>query len=358
MRIAQLRAENFRLFAHLSLAPGAGLNFFTGENAAGKSSLLEAVYCAARAKSFRAGHLGEMAGAQGRHWRLAVQLQDARGLEEQISLQWSAGEGLRMGSTQEPALTTAALAGRLPTQILEPDLHRLVQEGPGQRRSFLDWGLFHVEPSFLPLWRRYQRALRQRNLALRHQRPAREIQAWDPELAAQGETLHQLRQHYLEQLTPRFQAELTELLPGAEARIELSRGWPERADLATALQQGLSRDLRLGSTSEGPHRMEFRVRLDGHPIKGRISRGQQKLLISALLLAQATQIGELGRGHPVLLVDDLTAELAQTYQARLLARFGRYPGQRFITSFEPPAGLTRLPDLQLFHVEHGGVRQC
>jgi DNA replication and repair protein RecF len=345
MRIAQLRAENFRLFAHLSLSPGDGLNFFTGENAAGKSSLLEAVYCAARAKSFRAG-------------QLALKLQDAQGLEEQIGLQWNAAEGLRMRSSQEPALTTAALAGRVPTQILEPDLHRLVQEGPGYRRSFLDWGLFHVEQSFLPLWRRYQRALRQRNLALRAQRPAPEIQAWDPELAVQGEALHQLRQQYLEQLIPRFRAELADLLPGNDAGIELSRGWPERADLAAALHQSLSRDQRQGSTSEGPHRMEFRIRLDGHHIKGRISRGQQKLLISALLLAQATQIGEQGRGHPVLLVDDLTAELAQEYQERLLARFSRYPGQRFITSFEAPASLSRLTDLRLFHVEHGEVRQC
>lgn len=356
MRIAQLRADNFRLFSKLSLSPGDGLNFFVGANATGKSSLLEAMYCIARAKSFRASHPAELAGAAGRHWQLAADLSGRDALPERLRVRWDLPEGLCLWSSQEPALTLAALAQRIPAQILEPELHRLVQDGPGHRRSFLDWGLFHVEPGFLPHWRRYQRALRQRNLALRSQRPAREVQAWDPELAEHGERLSALRATYLEQLLPRFRTELAGLLPGAEAALDVSRGWPERHTLLEALQQALSRDQRQGSTHEGPHRMEFRIRLGGQAAKGRVSRGQQKLLVSALLLAQAEQIGERAGAAPILLVDDLEAELAAEFQQRLLTRLAAYPGQRFVTAFTAPAGLAQLPDLSLFHVEQGQVR--
>lgn len=355
MRVLQLKAENFRLFERLSLQPHRRLNFFFGPNAAGKTTLLETIYALGRGKSFRGNSPAELAGAAGAHWWVYGRIgRDPDALTHQLGVRWlDRNTEVRVDGSSGRALD---LLQRLPVQLLEPGMHRVLQDGPTYRRSFLDWGVFHVEPSFLSVWRRFRRALRQRNQALRQGAADRELAAWEPELAEAGEALQALRSQHLDRIRPAVQQYVSELLDEGDWQFDLQPGWPRGAGLRETLARQRAVDRRMQATQAGPHRAELRIRAGGHAIRHRISRGQQKLLISALLLAQCREIGSHGAGHPVVLVDDFGAELAERYQSALLAALQRYAGQVFVTAFERNGPLAAAMDAAMFHVERGTLR--
>lgn len=353
MHLARLRAENFRLFEHLSLQPHRRLNFIYGPNAAGKTSLLEAIFVLGRGKSFRGQSPAELAGAAGRHWALRTERAgDDDAPAERLGAAWAPDTGVALRTGSE-AVSIASRVRQLPVQILEPEMHRLLQDGPAYRRSFLDWGVFHVEPAFWPAWRRFQRALRQRNQTLRQALPDAAVAAFEPELAAAATAVDGLRRAHLEAIAPRARALIGELLETGEWAFDLAAGWAAGRDYAGLLAAHRERDRRMGTSVEGPHRAELRIRAGGIPARQRVSRGQQKLLIAALLLAQAEAIQAATGAAPILLVDDLAAELAPAFLARFVQVLERYPGQLFVTAFEAPPRATAAAPAAAFHVEHG-----
>lgn len=355
MNLVQLRASNFRLLHDLSLPLHGRLNVFFGANAAGKTSLLEAIYCLGRGKSFRAGNPQEMAGPAASQWTVSARVQQPEGqAPAQLGLQWNPGGfDIRINTA---SAATVDLLRLLPVQVLEPGMHRVLQDGPTYRRSFIDWGVFHVEQRFLELWRRYRRALKQRNQVLRRNGSDQELAVWEPELAETGEVLHRWRLGHLDALRPDAEALTEGFLEEGPWSFELSPGWSLEEGLATALAKGRDRDRRLGMTHDGPHRAELRIRAGSRVARARISRGQQKLLIAALLIAQCREIERRTGRAPVLLVDDFPAELAQGFQQALMNALSTYPGQVFITAFEPTAALPPDLDASMFHVERGNVR--
>lgn len=353
MLLTRVAGRNFRLFESFELRPCPGLNLFAGPNAAGKTTLLEAIYLLARAQSFRSGP-AELAGAAGKHWQVGGDFSAGPGQPDSPTrLAWSPG-GLEV-RIQNATATVQELVRRFAAQVLEPDSHRLLQDGPVYRRRYLDWGVFHVEHRFFPAWRRYQRALRQRNEALRAGAPEAEIQAWTPELAESGEAVHALRTAHLAALEAPLARTIGTLLPGLEWSLSLRGGWPDGEALATTLTEHLPKDRQHGSTTVGPHRAELRLKLAGRSAKHQVSRGQQKMLIAALLLAQAALIRDQRGEAPALLIDDFPAELGPAFQEALLACLRDYPGQVFLTAIEVAGALKSVPEHALFHVEHGTV---
>jgi DNA replication and repair protein RecF len=190
-------------------------------------------------------------------------------------------------------------------------VHRLIEGGPSERRRFIDWGVFHVEPTFVDQWRRFQRALRQRNAALAAGSPAATVRAWDPELIASGTALTEHRERYLAALSDAVAGAGQRLL-AADVTLELRSGWPADLTLAQALDASWTQDQTYRRTHAGPHRAEVMVRLDGALARGRVSRGQQKLLASALMLGQLRHDSAQGSRVAALLVDDPAAELDPT----------------------------------------------
>jgi DNA replication and repair protein RecF len=352
MRLVELKAANFRLFERLSLQIPGRLNLFVGENAAGKTTLLEMLYCLNRGRSFRGNAHQELLGPQGKSWTVFSRLEDQHGSRRARGLRWdSEGVGARIDGNPAGTLELLRLC---PTQILEPGMHRVVLEGPTYRRSFVDWGVFHVEHSFFETWRRYRRALRQRNQLLKQRRPEREIAAWEPELAEAGESIHQLRSDHLRRIAPRAGRRIESLLAEGQWSFELQAGWSSQLSLREALAQHRKRDMQASTTLSGPHRAELRIRASDHGVRNRISRGQQKLLIAALLLAQCEEIHAQAGIAPILLVDDFSAELALQYQSALIGELEAYAGQVFMTAFEFTSPL-RHADPAVFHVEHGRI---
>ena len=352
MRLSRIQGSNFRLFERFELAPQPGLNLILGANAAGKTSLLEAIYALGRGRGFRS-QPADLLRTGSPDWLLHGRLLQPERPESSIGLAWS-GEGLQIRMDQTDARLEDIARG-FPVQALQPESHRLLEDGPAYRRRYLDWGVFHVEHQFFPAWRRYQRVLKQRNQALKSGLSRAAVEAWNPELVSTGLTVHACRQSNLDLLRGYLIAEIQRLLNEPDWAIELASGWPAQQSLAEALTGHYEQDRRQGKTTCGPHRAELRLKRAGHTAKKHISRGQQKLLVAALMLGQARLIAQHSACPPVLLVDDFPAELGASYQASLLAALTDYPGQIFLSAIESTTALKSVPEAAVFHVEHGSV---
>ena len=241
----------------------------------------------------------------------------------------------------------------LPLQVIDPEVHSLIAGGPELRRRFVDWIAFHVEQEHLDTWRRFRRILKQRNAALKAQASPSEIDSWNVEFAALGLRLDASRRAVLEMAKARLQATGVALLE-TDLQFDYQPGWPADYDLQEALERSIDRDRQLGGTQVGPHRGDIKVSYDDRAARKLVSRGQQKLLASAMILA-ATQTVQSETGRSLLLLlDDPAAELDESSVARLMACVTELGCQVVATSLDP-ASLPVPPDARMFHVEQGRI---
>jgi DNA replication and repair protein RecF len=247
----------------------------------------------------------------------------------------------------------AELAPLFPVQIIDPEIHRLIEEGPSRRRRFVDWGVFHVEPRFVEDWQRYQQALKQRNAALKSRQPRALTSSWDGDLVRYGELLSAARSRYVDSLADHAM-NLTRNLLGMELSIGYRPGWARDLSLAEALLQGWNHDQESGATQAGPHRAELTVRLNGMNVKDRISRGQQKLLAAALLIAQIKLFPAESPLQATLLLDDPAAELDNERLTALIAEVSSHSVQLIVTTLHPEFSEFGQPGLE-YRIEAGRV---
>lgn len=352
MTLLQIGIEGFRNLHHVSFGPGPGLNVVVGANAAGKTSLLEAIHYLGRGRSFRTRNHREMIARGAGSFRIVARLQGPEG-PLPLGLERSP-EALVARLSGRPLSGLAELARCLPLLLLNPDSHGLLEDGPAERRRFMDWGLFHAEPAFLTAWRRYGTALKHRNAALRAGMGERAAAAWEGELAAAAQAIDPMREGFCRELEQAVGPRVHELLGMAPPTIEYRRGWARGNDLASLLAGGREQDRRQGHTRFGPHRADFGLLFDGQPPRHQLSRGQQKLLVVALVLALGEQYRRLHGAFPLLLVDDLPSELDATHLKRVNACLARVAGQVFVTAIEPqPLDLAPWSHASSFRIESG-----
>jgi DNA replication and repair protein RecF len=355
MRLERLAFENFRLFDQAELLLEPGLSFFAGGNGAGKTSILEAVYLLAYGRSFRGAVRDGLIQRGKSALRVFAEVRDEGlrrlGLERGVR-DWQA----RIDGQSVTGLSE--LYREVAVVCFEPGSHELIAGGSEHRRRYLDWALFHVEPEFLPSWRRYQRALKQRNVVLKSGTPDdASLDAWENELDDAGQRLTLQRERYLERLGPVLANLGADFLAEAgPLSVRFLRGWPREVSLGEALRSARSRDKLLGHTSIGPHRADWVVGYELLPSRETFSRGQEKLTALACVLAQA-ELFAFDRGTwPVLCLDDLASELDRPHLERALARLARTDAQILLTGTERPAALDAWPSgLVTFHVERGKV---
>ncbi|TVR60722.1 MAG: DNA replication/repair protein RecF [Candidatus Competibacteraceae bacterium] len=358
MRIASLAITGFRNLERVDLDCAAGLNLLIGPNASGKTSLLEAVYFLGRGRSFRTRQPRELIQTGAAAFRVTAALVDGRGRRVPVGVERDAREStVRIGGA--PTRSLAELARQTPVLLLNPDSHRLLEDGPKQRRRFMDWGLFHAEPGFLDAWRRYGAALRHRNAALRTQAAHRVVDAWDGELSAAAERLDRLRETFCEALGAVLRPLSGSTLGTEAVQVDYRRGWPlepPERDFASWLRGGRDRDRQQGHTRLGPHRADFTVRVADRPSAEALSRGQQKLLVIALVLAQAELYRRRVGDACILLIDDLPAELDSANRARVTQALAELDAQLFATAIEPgllDAGPWR--ETRIFQLARGAI---
>jgi DNA replication and repair protein RecF len=259
------------------------------------------------------------------------------------------------------ARSAAQLAQILPLQLINPDSFRLLEGAPKIRRQFLDWGVFHVEPRFMSTWQRLQKALKQRNSWLRHGTLDVASQAaWDRELCLASAEIDDYRRAYIKALKPVFEQTLAELLKLEGLTLSYYRGWDKDRELADVLAGSLLRDQQMGHTQAGPQRADLRLRMGAHNAADILSRGQQKLVVCALRIAQGHLVGQARRGQCIYLVDDLPSELDEQHRRALCRLLEDLRCQVFITCVDQELlreGWQTETPVALFHVEQGGITQ-
>lgn len=356
MHLERLRIERLRALSAVDLELSPGLNVLLGPNGAGKTSVLEAAHLLSHARSFRDGSREALIQRGGRDLVVFGVVRDAAGRSHRLGLRRSASGSV--GRIDDaPAQTLGALLLRCAVICFEPGSHALIS-GPSEgRRRFVDWLLFHVEPEFLGVWKRYQRGLRQRNAALRNGADDAILAGWEAGLAVEGEALAAQRDALLQRLRP-LVAGLSARLLGelGASNLQYQRGWRADQSLAEALAEGRERDRILGHTRRGPHRADWSLGFAEAPERSHLSRGQEKLTALVCLLAQAA----LYRSHqgepPIFVLDDFASELDAEHQARVAAELGSFGAQVLVTGVALPEALQCWPgERRLFHVERGRV---
>jgi DNA replication and repair protein RecF len=350
MALSRLDIHGIRNLRSVGFDSAPGFNGFYGPNGSGKTSILEAIHILGRGGSFRTRDLGHVLQDGATVFRITGRV-GPLSLPMGVQYQPSSPQFRING---QPARSRLQLAQQLPLLFISPESHALIAEGPQQRRRFLDWGLFHVEPRFFPAWRRYHRALKQRNKALGAGVPA--VEAWDIELGQAAEEITRQRYDYLRRLEPyvrRFLSHLTDL---GEVDLQFFQGWRHGQDYLAVLKSGLQHDRNYGFTRQGPHRADVTVRINSRPARDMVSRGQQKLLVIALLLAQVALLNQEVSLSPVILMDDLAAELDLHHQRRLLEALCSLQAQVFLTVTERSLIAEGDTPIYWFHVEQGQLQ--
>lgn len=349
MPISLFTARNFRCLQNIELPAHPKYNLIYGSNASGKTSVLEALAYLGRGKSFRGANTSDLIRHGEQEFVLFGEVAAGDRLAKVGVRNSQAGLEVRIDGDNDDG--AAALAGALPLQIIDPDVHNLVAGAPDQRRRYLDWIAFHVEHDYLGAWRRFRRVLKQRNAALRSGASAVTMDGWNAEFVELADRLDAGRRLALE-VTSDGLLELGEDLVGSEVRFEYQVGWNEEKGLLAALEDRTERDSAQGSTHDGPHRADLKLIYDARRARKLVSRGQQKLLASAMILA-AAQTAQTALERPLLLLlDDPAAELDGDSLARLMRCVVALGAQIIATSLEPTVEL--FPEAaRVFHVEHG-----
>jgi len=353
MRVKSLSISNVRNISEAQIDLDPCLNCFIGDNGAGKTSILEALSVLSKGRSFRPGQISSLIGPAGDRLQVVSRIESQAGESHQLGLerdteQWKARHnGADISNLSE-------MTELLPFVVLEPNSHILVSGPPDGRRRYLDWGVFHVEHQFLMLWRRYQRVLKQRNAALKQASRAM-VESLDAQFVRLGEQLHKARQEHVDRLEVLLQSQLSLFCETLEnISLNYRKGWSGDS-LADALEMSDVRDMERGLTGPGPHKADLVLAIDGVPAKERLSRGEQKAMTAALMMAQARMISEYGE-LPVLMLDDLASELDEAHLARVLSVGLDLGVQILLTGTDMVHAIRSCNSpYTVFHVKHGRI---
>lgn len=356
MRLTGLRIDRLRCVDGFDLEVPSGWTAFVGANGTGKTSILEAVYLLSHGRSFRGGARDALSAIGSNGFSVFGRFTHADGRERRLGL---ARQGNRLEARVDgESAALGALVEASAVVCFEPGSHELIHGVAEGRRRIVDWGVFHVEHAFLGQWRRYQRALRQRNAALRDLATADVLAPWEIEMADAGEQLSGHRLAYLDRLRPLLASTFAEFVPElGDSTLVFERGWRDEVPLAEALSDARGRDRDRGHTTRGPHRADWSIGFARAPRREHLSRGQEKLCALAFMLAQARMHAVVHGEWPVLCFDDLASELDAEHQRRVLEVARASGAQVLLTGTELPSALpVGSAGLTVFHVEQGQLR--
>lgn len=355
MALTRLLIKDFRNIAQADLELSSGFNFLIGANGSGKTSVLEAIYTLGHGRAFRSLQAGRVI----RHDEAAFVLHGRiAGSEREIALGLTknrAGES-KVRIDGSDGHKVAELAQLLPMQLITPEGFTLLNGGPKYRRAYVDWGCFHNTAGFFNAWSNMRRLLKQRNAALRQVSRYSQIRAWDQELVPLAEKISQWRAEYSEAITAEITATCAQFLPEFALTFSFQRGWDKESSYAELLERNFERDRALTYTASGPHKADFRIRAEGTPVEDLLSRGQLKLLMCALRLAQGEFLTRQSGRRCLYLIDDFASELDEARRRLLAERLKATQAQVFVSAIAAEHVIDMSDEKgKMFRVEQGKI---
>jgi DNA replication and repair protein RecF len=352
MWLQQLKAQGLRSFIECELSFSSGINVLYGDNGVGKTSILEGINILSCGKSFRTNKISNIISTgkselilfgqvsnQDQHTRLGVQI----------------GVGSKeLRVDREKVNKWSELAKNLPVLEIHPESYLLITGGPIERRKFLNWGMFHVEPEYAKTWSEYTRALKQRNICLKT-RNIKHARHWHQSLSQHGETISAALQNYCYEIYP-YVDEMLNVF-GFTEKVDLfySPGWDQNYGLEDLLDAELQSNELPITTQNGPHRGDLKINWQERVFSKTSSRGQQKVLAISLKLAQAKLLKQQYQKSSVYLLDELPAELDSQRREIAIEILGKLDSQVIISAVSRDSMRCLDKEVKWFHVKHSSV---
>ncbi len=354
MTLAQINIHHFRNIEQAELLLSPRFNFIIGDNGSGKTSLLEAIYTLGHGRAFR--HIQSNRVIQHQHPELILFSKIITGEQKirSVGLSKSRNNENKIKIDGDEGYRLTDLAKQLPIQLITPEGFDLLIGGPKYRRSFIDWGCFHHYPEFITLWNNLRRLFKQRNALLKQTHHYNQLLPWDKELAPIAEKISQIRADYTDHIFPEIIKTSVDFLPEYQLNCQYYQGWEDGVNYADSLLKYYERDKQIGYTSYGPHKADMKLRVDTIPVEDLFSRGQLKLLMCALQLAQGEYYSQKTKQTCVYLIDDFASELDNNKRNLLAARLKLTNSQVFITavSHDQISHMIEEND-KIFHIKSG-----
>lgn len=348
--------RQFRNINSADLRFNPKINLISGANGSGKTSLLEAICFLGLGRSFRTHLTSRVISHDFKEFTLYGEINQQH-LNIPIGLQKSKKGDSLLKINGSVCKKLASLTQQLPLQLITPESYTLLTGSPKNRRAFLDWGVFYHDPLFYHNWARIKRLLKQRNAALKQCSTYNELQVWDNELCLLSDEISAQRQSYFDLLIPLIEKTLADFLPDLKVNSQLFYGWDKNnKTLKNYLVDNFDRDKQLGYTTAGPQKADIRFKIKGLPVSDVLSRGQLKLFVYALRLAQGIFLNAVNHKQCIFLIDDFSSELDQSKQQILAKYILNSEAQLFITVIEKSSVETLFgTERTVFHVEHGKI---
>lgn len=375
MFIKTLKIENVRNIKSLSLSSFSQVNVFTGDNGAGKTTILEALYIASVGRSFRHQQIKPLLNTDSHFLRVFLECVDGNEISYKLGIERNHKNDYKIRINGEKATNLAALSRLLPLIVIDSTSFTLLDGSSSDRRKFLDWGVFHVEHSFYESWRLYSKAIKQRNILLKQGSSNYSlVKPWDSQLVSYALSVELSRQKYLSLFVESFNAILKELDESIQSQVSIiyKDGWGNKTNitdinasfstLTTKTLQGIleanfTKDKKYQRTTDGSHRADLQIFVGKQLIKDVFSRGQKKTIVAALKLTQAELVYKAKRATPVILLDDMPSELDENHLNSFFHYLHSKNYQLFITGVDRHVfSKLELNNPAMFHVEHGEIK--
>ncbi|WP_371187428.1 DNA replication/repair protein RecF [Thalassotalea maritima] len=358
MSIQTLIVNQFRNLSSNHIEFSDKLNLIVGDNGSGKSSLLESIFFLGHGKSFRTTKIENLIEQQ--QDQFVVSARDDQ--NHRLGVQRTRQGDFLIKINGDSKFRLSDLAKHVAVQVITPETFRLFFGGPKERRKFIDLGLFHVEQSFVTVWRDFKKILLQRNACLKQRISGQQLAYYNQVFCQHSELIARVREQYIAKLSDELNRWLATIMPQLADNISLQyqRGWPAKRDLAEVLAENELRELKYGYSLFGAHKFDVQFSYKKMAIEQVLSRGQQKLFLMALTIAQANLIYNSQHIAPIILIDDIGAELDSQSRAVLAKAISELTCQLFITAIDKNALEAMLPEQEnykMFHVKHGVIKE-
>ena len=362
MKLDFVQIRDFRNIDELSFTPSEQLNVFLGDNGSGKSSILEAIHYLGFARSFRTAKHKSVIQSGKQEFTVFAQI-FAKQVRNKLGFSRSVDDVSLVSVDGVKSKSLVDFVSLLPVQIFTPQSSDLIIGSPKLRRKYLDWLMFHVEPEFATLASLSRRCLLQLNAVYKNRSRGgmhHESRYWAEQLDDYGQKLSDLRNDIMQsEFLDIIHYNLREFLPEFDFDISYYKGWERELSLLESINKNFERDLRNGFVAAGPHKADVRIKSNGVLANELLSRGQLRMLVAALQIAQIEYLQSKFSKSVVFLLDDIGAELDSFKQEIFINKLLSMESQVFVTAIDSRqlTYLSNYENKKLFHVEHGQVRE-